>query len=377
MRWELDRRDVIIVQRRLTHYRVPLFEKLRGILRQQGLGLRLLIGEPTDSELAKKDGAALDWAIRLPTHYALDGHLCWQPFGRHLDGAAIVIITQENRLLYNHCLLFKRPECKLAFWGHGANLQAVNPDCIRERFKRWTTNRVDWWFAYTPMSVELVERCGFPTERITNLENTIDTKALRDQCESVSDAELFDHRQRLGLVGAKVGIFLGSLYEEKRIDFLLEAGELLASILPEFRLLIVGDGPKREVVERATAGFGWLKYLGGKSGRDKAVLLRLADAFMNPGLVGLGILDTFVSGVPMITTDCHLHSPEIAYLRSGDNGVMTRNTLEDYVDTVRSVLCDDVLQMRLKQGAMRSSHQYTIENMANNFTSGILRAIGK
>ena len=42
--------EVAIVQRRLPHYRVPLFEQLRERLQADGIRLRLLHGEPTEAE---------------------------------------------------------------------------------------------------------------------------------------------------------------------------------------------------------------------------------------------------------------------------------------------------------------------------------------
>jgi L-malate glycosyltransferase len=41
---------VIIVQRRLTHYRVPLFELLRNDLAAEGIQLDLLVGQAKASQ---------------------------------------------------------------------------------------------------------------------------------------------------------------------------------------------------------------------------------------------------------------------------------------------------------------------------------------
>ena len=65
------------------------------------------------------------------------------------------MMRAENKLIQNHLLLLGPRRFRLAFWGHGANLQSDNPHGLKERFKRWTTNRVDWWFAYTQMSADL------------------------------------------------------------------------------------------------------------------------------------------------------------------------------------------------------------------------------
>jgi glycosyltransferase involved in cell wall biosynthesis len=373
------RSEVVIVQRRLTHYRVPLFEKLRASLEADGVRLRLLHGAPTAEDATKRDEGRLPWAEALPATDLLGGRLCWQPYGTPTAGSDLVIVTQENRFLYNLWALSagraRGHPRRVAFWGHGANLQSRSPDGWRERFKRVWTRRVDWWFAYTALSVELVRRDGFAPERITNVENAIDTRALAADCSAVTGADLEAARRRLGIQGARVGLFMGSLYEPKRLPFLLEAGEQLAARVPGFALLVSGDGPQRGLVADAARTRPWLRHLGMQKGRDKAVALRLSEVILNPGLVGLGILDAFTAGLPLVTTDCRIHSPEIAYLRSGENGVMTANTLADYVDGVAALLGNEAERRRLGVNAQSAAARYTIENMAQRFRAGIHGAL--
>src|SRR5689334_4528456 len=96
---------VVIAQRRLTHYRAPLFIALRNLLSEEGIALRLVVGDATAREQSKKDDAELEWSVRVRSHYL--GPICWQAFGQHIDGADLVIVTHENKLLYNHWLLFR------------------------------------------------------------------------------------------------------------------------------------------------------------------------------------------------------------------------------------------------------------------------------
>lgn len=160
------------------------------------------------------------------------------------------------------------------------------------------------------------------------------TFKIQAQCDSIKMSELDALRAELGLGNGPVGLYVGSLYREKRLDFLLEAGALLAQRLPDFRLIIIGDGSLRDMIEEAANNHVWLHYVGRRINRDKARFLKLADVILNPGLVGLGILDAFVAGIPIITTDCGIHSPEIDYLRQGENGFMTANSIKAYVAQV-------------------------------------------
>ncbi len=77
-----------------------------------------------------------------------------------------------------------------------------------------------------------------------------------------------------------------------------------------------------------------------------------------------------------MTTDCGLHSPEIDYLRQGENGFMTANTLEDYVHTVERILTDSALASHLQKGCLDAANHYTVENMAQNFRSRYFKGAG-
>lgn len=369
------KRIVVIVQRRLTDYRVPLFERLRKDLHEDGIELRLLYGDPAPSELTKQDGADISWGEKLTTRYYFDKFLCWQPYFSQVRGADMVIVSQENKLLCNLWPLFCPRPYRLAFWGHGVNMQASRWAGLQEMFKRCTTTRVDWWFAYTGLSEAIITRQGFPAEKITNIENSVDTSALQAHLDAVVMSEIEDLRAELNLGNGPIGLFIGSLYTEKRLDFLLDAGAKLTQRLPDFRLIVIGDGPLRSMLDAAASEHPWLRYVGRQEGRDKARFLKVASVIMNPGLVGLGILDALVAGVPMVTTDCGLHSPEIDYLRHGENGFMTANSLHDYVQAVERVLSDAALTNHLREGRAKSAYHYTIENMAAQFRAGILKAL--
>jgi glycosyltransferase involved in cell wall biosynthesis len=368
-------RRVVIVERQLLHYRVGLYQRLRALLEQQGVELQLLIGEGTALEAQKKDEADLDWAIRIPTHYLIGDRVCWQPFGAYARDADLVVVMHENKLLYNLWLLsFGRPK-RLAFWGHGRNMQSNRPGGLKELFKRWTINKVDWWFAYTEMSAQLVSQAGFPRERTTVVENAVDTMEMTSFCSQVSAGQCEQLRQAMRLGDGPVGLYLGSLYREKRLDFLLQAARLIRQRVPGFQLLVVGAGPEQGQIEAAALQHPWIHYCGHLQGREKAIVLVLADIMLNPGLVGLGILDSFASGTPMFTTDCGLHSPEIAYLESGKNGVMTANEVQAYAAAISEVLSDPAALERLRNGALAVAPRYTIENMAERLCDGIIRCI--
>jgi hypothetical protein len=92
---------VLFVQRRLPGYRVPFVNLARDKLAAAGIALEFAYGRPSAAEASKQDEGELPWATRLATRY-LGSRLCWQPFST--DGFDLVVVTQENSLLFNHWL---------------------------------------------------------------------------------------------------------------------------------------------------------------------------------------------------------------------------------------------------------------------------------
>jgi len=371
---ERTRYRALIVQRRLTHYRVAFFEALRQELSKRDCELKLVYGQPAPSERGKDDSGTLSWGERLETRYFWGERICWQPFGHKLAEVDIAVLSSENKLIYNLVAQYLYKRQRVALWGHGGNLQA-DANSLRERYKRVATKRADWWFGYTNISVPLIEQSGFPRERITVLDNAIDTVELSNMVRGVKQEALSQLREELGLKSKNVGIYIGSFYAEKRIQFMLDAAARIHHHLPDFEFLIVGSGSEKHLVDQFCAKHAWAKYLGVRKGQAKADVLALAKVMINPGVVGLNILDSFVAGVPMITTNCKGHGPEIAYLTNGENGLMTTTSLDDYVAAVSKLLADESTIELLTIGCKTSAQKYTVGNMACKFADGVLRCL--
>src|SRR6185369_14298488 len=240
--------NVLIIQRRMTEYRVPLFNALRRKLAEQGVNLQVVYGTPTAVEAGRKDSGSLPWGIEAPCFYLPlnRAQLVWQHIPRKLLAEQdLIIIPHENMLLANYLLLFLRrfrKTTRLAFWGHGANFQSRDTNNLRERLKAWTARQVDWWFAYTTASVKKVVASGFAPQQTTCLNNAVDMGALQQWQAAISADERHALLQELGLGGKRLAVFIGGLYREKRLDFLCAVADDLRQSLPDFELLIIGDG---------------------------------------------------------------------------------------------------------------------------------------
>ena len=96
-----------------------------------------------------------------------------------------------------------------------------------------------------------------------------------------------------------------------------------------------------------------------------------------PGLVGLVVIDAFATGKPLVATAIDYHSPEIEYLRDGDNGLVVTDAddPEAYANAVAGLLEDDTRYGMLVSGCRESRSEYTLEAMLQRFTHGIADAL--
>lgn len=373
-------KKVVILQHRLLHYRVALFDRLRQICSAQGIELELVHGQATRREKNKKDEGQLPWAHRVVNRFWEVGERdwVWQPLPPGLRSADLVIVMQENRILSNYPVLMRRlgSPTKVAYWGHGKNFQSDAPTGLRERWKSWLMHRVDWWFAYTDATVDLLAQAGYPAQRITCLDNAIDTTSFRRDLASWADADVAQARRDMHIpLDAPVGLYCGSLYPDKRLDVLVDAVDRIRQRMPGFVLLVVGDGPEMPWLREAAATRAHIRPMGVRTGRDKALYFRMADVVLNPGLVGLHIVDAFCAGLVMVSLRASRHSPEIAYLRDGDNGLLTENDVSAYADAVLQLLANPQRMQRMRTQALADADRYTLDNMVRRFAHGIASAL--
>jgi len=367
-------RTVAVVQTVLTRYRVPMLERLRAALAAENVELRVIHGTRSPRTAAMNDEGSLPWATVVRTRWMfLPGlSLIWQPIRQATRDCDLVVMPQHNRILSNWSMALVPAGRRIAFWGHGRKFQRGSR--LRAALRRRLALLPDWWFAYTELSKSALLEAGFPAGRITVVQNTIDTANLREALANVSAAAVAELRDRLGFRGA-TGIFCGTLYPGKRLDFLIKAAIRIKERCPDFVLVILGSGPDAESVRRQCAGYPWIHLPGATFGIEKALYLRTADVFLIPYSAGLSLLDAFCAGLPVVAVEDGEHGPEIAYLHHGRNGLLTPAAEEAYVANVVNLLADRPRLANMSAAATESAVELTLERMVERFASGIVAAL--
>jgi glycosyltransferase involved in cell wall biosynthesis len=365
----------------LTHYRIPFHERVRDRLMSDGIDYQLIYGDPVGPAATRRDTVELPWATRVETRRlsVLGREMYWQPILEPTRGADLTIASQENKLLANYWLQLRQVlgTGRFAFWGHGRNLQSDEPDSLSERLKRRLALHAHWWFAYTPGTRRFLDGLGFPADRITVFNNAVDTTTLVAERDSITPSEIEAFRRDHDLGSGPIGLYVGGMYADKRLDFLIDAARLIHQRLPSFRLLLVGAGSHADIASAAAARHAFIRYLGPRFGREKALSAAASQVFMLPAAVGLAVLDSFCYGLPLVTLAGQGHGPEIEYLHDGASGLVLghETSAGGYADAISELLNNADLHCRLVDGARASARRYSIEAMAERFCDGVRSAL--
>jgi glycosyltransferase involved in cell wall biosynthesis len=266
---------------------------------------------------------------------------------------------------------------KIAFFGHSRNRQAKSHNIFVEKFRQWMDILPHWWFAYTPSEAEYLMRLGFAENRITVFYNAIDTAYLTQLRSKISTAEISQFRRHLNVTSDHVCIYIGGMYPDKRMGFLIEACLRIRRLIPDFLMFFVGTGPDAPMVKQFCERRPWALYFGPLFGREKVMVCMLARLLLMPGAVGLAILDSFAMRMPIVTTDFGFHGPEIDYLENGHNGVMIApaTDIDRYASAVAELLTNRERLGEMADNCGHCASRLTIENMASQCLDGILRAL--
>jgi glycosyltransferase involved in cell wall biosynthesis len=179
-------------------------------------------------------------------------------------------------------------------------------------------------------------------------------------------------RARLG--GGPVIGHVGVLNDShKGQSILIGAFHRLARRFPHARLVLVGDGPDRPMLEKLAAKDTRIVFAGQQ--RDPGPWLAAMDVFAFPSReegLGSSVLDAMLAGNPVVTSDAGGLSELTG---SNRRGLQVRGTDPDaWADTIGRILTDSALRQELTASAQRFARSHDLGAMASRY-AGSYRAL--
>jgi 1,2-diacylglycerol 3-alpha-glucosyltransferase len=182
-------------------------------------------------------------------------------------------------------------------------------------------------------------------------------------CGAESEAAISCWRERYPELGGKrILLTAGRIGEEKNLNLLLGVMERLRWTAPDAMLVIAGDGPYREALERSVRRRrleDGVLFLGFVARSRMKELYGLSDAFVFASRVesqGMVVIESMMAGTPVVA----IGEMGTRELMGGDNGGFMVEADEGvFAEKVRHLLADPELRRRNAEEAFRHAQGWT------------------
>lgn len=180
-----------------------------------------------------------------------------------------------------------------------------------------------------------------------------------------------DYKQKLGIDDREdILLFVGRLATEKNIDFLIKALQPVLNDKDDLKLLMTGDGPKKEKLIEMTKELeinNQVKFLGRKDREELIKLYKLADLFTFSSLTetqGMVITEALAGKTPVIALD---GTGIRDIISNGEDGYLLKpGDKQGFAKKVTKLLVDEELRQEMSENAWKKANQYGISKLAKD-----------
>ena len=209
----------------------------------------------------------------------------------------------------------------------GSDINLIAGHAIPRRLMRWASNRAVASIGVSEALTQAMRQIGAPASSLRTMPNGVDVNLFRIQPQMSA-------REELGWPQGPTLLSVGNLVENKGHHIAIEA----LARLPEFRLVIAGEGPERHALESLASQVkvsSRLQFLGRVNQRQLVKCYSAADMLLLPssreGWPNV-LLESMACGTPVVATNVG-GIPEIITSPAVGRVIATR-TVADLVDAV-------------------------------------------
>ena len=172
-------------------------------------------------------------------------------------------------------------------------------------------------------------------------------------------------RNRLGIsADAPILLTVGRMDPEKRLEFIVEAFDLIADRVPNAHLVFAGDGGSRKSVEEkasATRASDRIHFLGMVNRAELPDIFHDASVFVSASTTEvhpISVIEAIASGLPLVAVQDEAFE---GMLDDGMNGYAVPLDVKKYADVLADLLPDRERLNRFGAHSMMLSEKYSIE----------------
>jgi glycosyltransferase involved in cell wall biosynthesis len=322
---------VYILQKRITEYRVGVFE----VLAREIPDLVVLTEQAPVAEVE------FEWRLLEQKR-----KFCLPLYSMPKIRKGDVIISGLNLRSFKSVTLFVSEIKRFVIWGHGIGSSRVAvlgmiPRILAARFSAAS-------IFYTNEGMQRFT--GFvETRKLFVATNTISLPKYEKP--DVRELDTF--------------LYFGDLRAEKRVDLLIDAFSLFCVDFPDVRLVIVGNGlDEGRLIEKAVSKecSERISFFPRTGSPDQLKeYLDRAIATVSPGHVGLSVVQSFWAGVPIITSRLGHHAPEFAYCVHGFNSLLFDGSVSGLERSMREIYKKD-----FRDALGENARDYFLRNLTMN-----------
>lgn len=170
------------------------------------------------------------------------------------------------------------------------------------RFENWIHKRFDRVSSISDAMVQRLEAKGLPAERVVELRNWADLKAVAP-LDGVSPM-----RAKLGITTPNVALYSGTIGNKQGLEIVPEAARRLAH-RDDLTFVVCGDGPYLPELRRMSEGLDNIRFFPLQPMEELGDLLGMASVHLLPQIAGVADLvlpskltNMLASGRPVIAT---------------------------------------------------------------------------
>jgi len=366
-----QRKSIVVVQTILPHYRSSYFNR---IVESPDWDVKVLSGSSDEiPSFLLKMGKIFDNLKNK--RFRVGGHTFIFQLGlfrylrtfrpEHIVFSGPDLHIVSTLIAFVYFKLFTN--IKLHWWTHGLTKNGQITRTIQQLFMRFSDSVLTYEVAGKET---IIKSLNWPSSKISVLKNGIS--------EQDYGFLTFDEPTLTGGNKPKERainlLFAGRLTPQKRCDLLIESLAVLKSKNVDFFAHIVGDGKmlvQCKMVARELGISDQVKFYGSVYGEELKDIFLTSDLFILPGKIGLSVVHALSYGLPVLSTDKDIHSPEVAIIQDGLNGSFfsgySSTSLASKIIEWKEKLATH--QKEIKQNAIASVHEagYTPEKMAIAF----------